>query len=168
MSTPQPTTSDQPRSAQLHAHVRLYRPCPQHSQAQVQPGVLLSPPSPSPSLVPRPPPHNAPPLLQLVYPRSGIALRTPRSLKGGSQVTPGYLRQRWERPDKRSPMKRIPDLDGISEMVPKQYRRVDIKVCALLLPSPAPSSDASPALNRAQPLFCFARFPVLAPWRGRL
>ena len=54
----------------------------------------------------------------------------PASKLKGADVTPGYLRQRkrtQHQGNSPSPMKRGPDLTGISELIPKHYRRVVIK-----------------------------------------
>lgn len=61
------------------------------------------------------------------YSSATLLARTPSSLKGGKVVTPGFKRQRYPKVKEVSPMKRLPDLEGISETVPKRYRRVDIK-----------------------------------------
>ena len=65
-------------------------------------------------------------------PYDDTELRTPSRLKGGTPVTPGFVRERRSafkaaEAETASPMKRTPDLEGISRLVPKIYRRVDIK-----------------------------------------
>ena len=68
---------------------------------------------------------------QVPYPKDFVEVRTPTRLKGGHAVTPGFVRERKKRTstgkNTPSPMKRAPDLKGISDIVPKHYRRVDIK-----------------------------------------
>lgn len=59
------------------------------------------------------------------YPTAARDPKTPRSMKGGSSVTPAFIRYR--KGSDTSPMKREHDIEGLSQLVPKDYRRVNIK-----------------------------------------
>lgn len=61
---------------------------------------------------------------QIPYSRSALSLRDANAIKGASQVTPSFLRTRHGKGAAYSPMKRG---TSSSSIVPKQYRRVNIK-----------------------------------------
>ena len=65
---------------------------------------------------------------RIPYPQAAVKLKTPRSMKGGSTVTPAFIRSRkGADAGETSPMKREGDLEGLSAIVPKEYQKVDIK-----------------------------------------
>eukprot|EP00040_Diaphanoeca_grandis_P023802 m.130004 g.130004 ORF g.130004 m.130004 type:complete len:1203 (-) comp29449_c0_seq2:380-3988(-) len=66
---------------------------------------------------------------RIPYSRAALKLKNAKSMKGGSAVTPSYMRHRKPRRSEEdsSPMKRELDVGGVFSRIPKEYRRVEQK-----------------------------------------